>query len=810
MLDNPHVQALWRHKIGDNPNIILLRKKIRIPHFILVGLSMISWETVLLAVTGFLLGRAEILGSLLPFGPAYFAAVVCCYRKKVVFQALPVIAGLFTVVSGHQLIGNIGVIVILTIVFLCYSVENNRQWVAVPVLVLTSIVVVKGAALIFGHASEYMILVTIFESLFAAGLSMVFLVVIGLIKNQRMVKRFSADEMVCIFVCILGIIMGLGEWSIRGLELRSTVSRLLIILAALLGGGGAGAGMGALVGIIPSLSDMVAPTITGMYAFSGLLAGSFNGFGRIGVVMGFILGNLLLALYLLDTPLILASLAATGGAALLFFIIPEGWLINLGKLFNINREWSVKGRTNDMVRRMALKRLNGMSKIFGDLACTLDHLSGDVEGEEEPDINSVLGHISNRVCYDCTMYKICWERDFYQTYRSIMGLFAKVESNGYAVTKDIPVVLQKRCAHASEMLATVNCLYELYKKTNYWQQQMGNTRNLVANQLMGSAEIMDRLIEEIKGYGGAREILEKDLIKVLSKMNFLVDRATVLTMGENTIDLSLELQSCPGVDECHEIIPPAVSRLTGKDYEIYQSNCSVDTGVKTCWFRMLAAGARRLSIGKAQVAKKEGTICGDSNGNILLEEGKQVLMLSDGMGVGTKAAVESSTTLALLEQLLETGFNQQVAINTINSVLMLRSNDESFVTADLCIVDLYSGEADFVKIGGAPSFIKNKNGVKVIKASSLPIGILHTVEMETVREHVEPGDIIVMATDGLFDTGNQPEETERWIVGLLEKDLDKNPYKIAESLLKNAVHLSGGQPRDDITVLVVVVDDYHN
>ena len=70
---------------------------------------------------------------------------------------------------------------------------------------------------------------------------------------------------------------------------------------------------------MPSLSEMIAPSVIGIYAFSGLLAGAFNGFGRIGVVMGFFLGNLLLALYLLNTQLILSSLTASIAAAVIFF-----------------------------------------------------------------------------------------------------------------------------------------------------------------------------------------------------------------------------------------------------------------------------------------------------------------------------------------------------------------------------------------------------------------------------------------------------------------------------------------------------------
>ncbi|ATW27015.1 stage II sporulation protein E [Candidatus Formimonas warabiya] len=808
MSENPKVHS-FRQRVRKKQRTLNWKFKFKWP-----DLSFGEWrehlpEMLFFALAGFLLGRAQVLGSLLPFGPAYFAALVCSDRKQVVIQAFPVIAGLLTVVSGQQLFCNIGVIGILAVVFLLYSIDANRQWVAVPALVLTAVIVAKGLTLFLGQASDYLIMSAIFESLFAAGLSLVFLVVIEVIRGRRFLDRLAADEVVCVFIFILGLIMSLGSWSIGNVEIRSMLSRLLVMLAAFLGGGGAGAGIGALVGVIPSLSEMIAPSVIGMYAFSGLLAGAFNGFGRMGVVMGFFLGNLLLALYLVNTALILSSLTASMAAAVLFFILPKEWLLQAGKLFSYNAAWPIKTHKDDSIRRLTLQKLNNMSKVFEELACTLEQLSGDMEPEEDQHINSVLNKISVRVCQDCTLQKMCWEKDFYQTYRSIMALFTTIETNGYASIKDMPATLRKRCSHAREMLAAVNCLYELYQKNYYWQRYMENTRNLVANQMTGSAQIIDKVAKEIKNSGRSRELLEVNLNKALAKKGFFVDKVTVTEMGEKILDLTLELQSCPGVDECGQLLPGVVSRLTGKEYNVFQSNCSFDTGVKTCCFRMLASGALKLKMGKCQMARDEDSICGDSTGSILLSDGKMIIMLSDGMGVGAKAALESSTTLALLEQLLETGFNQQVAINTINSVLMLRSKEESFATLDICIVDLYSGETNFIKIGGGPSFIKNhQDGVKIIRGSSLPIGILHTVEMETIQELIGVGDTIVLASDGLLDTGKNLEDAEKWIAGILESSSERSPDKLAESLVKNAVNFAGGKPRDDISVFIAVVEDY--
>ena len=68
-----------------------------------------------------------------------------------------------------------------------------------------------------------------------------------------------------------------------------------------------------------------------------------------------------------------------------------------------------------------------------------------------------------------------------------------------------------------------------------------------------------------------------------------------------------------------------------------------------------------------------------------------MMTLSDGMGTGEKAAQASSATVAVLEQLMEAGFRKEVAIKTVNSILVTKSSKEIFSTMDLSIIDLYTG-----------------------------------------------------------------------------------------------------------------------
>src|SRR5690606_12896233 len=105
-------------------------------------------------------------------------------------------------------------------------------------------------------------------------------------------------------------------------------------------------------------------------------------------------------------------------------------------------------------------------------------------------------------------------------------------------------------------------------------------------------------------------------------------------------------------------------------------------------------------------------------------ENSYFVALSDGMGIGRKANNESSIAINLLEKFLEAKFDKELALKTINSILMLKSNDEVFTTFDISLIDLYSGKLQIIKTGAPATFIRKKDRVEIINCQSLPVGIL--------------------------------------------------------------------------------------
>jgi stage II sporulation protein E len=204
-----------------------------------------------------------------------------------------------------------------------------------------------------------------------------------------------------------------------------------------------------------------------------------------------------------------------------------------------------------------------------------------------------------------------------------------------------------------------------------------------------------------------------------------------------------------------------------------------------------------------RVAKDEKYVSGDNYTFLNSGDGKYIAALSDGMGTGHKACLQSKATVNLIEQFMESGFDKDTTVKLINSILVLKSNDESFATIDISVVDLYDGEVEFVKVGAAPTFIKRADYVETIRAASLPAGILSNVELELIHKNVNNGEYIVMVSDGIVDSFKSSDDSIIEVQNVISQMTSKNPQKIADDLLEEALsRCKDKEPIDDMMVMV--------
>lgn len=203
----------------------------------------------------------------------------------------------------------------------------------------------------------------------------------------------------------------------------------------------------------------------------------------------------------------------------------------------------------------------------------------------------------------------------------------------------------------------------------------------------------------------------------------------------------------------------------------------------------------KMSVGFSQYCA-EGNLCGDTIKTINDSRGHMIFIISDGMGKGSRAALDGAMGAGLLSKLLCAGFGFDSSLKVVNSALLVKSHEESLATLDCVRVDLFSGKCEFYKAGAPRSYIVKNNRVTKCELTSMPAGILRGVEFAKRTTVLNTGDEIVMMSDGITDT------SETWLEEFLSLDPDLDPTDKAKAILQIAIEKSDEKHRDDMSVIV--------
>ncbi len=194
---------------------------------------------------------------------------------------------------------------------------------------------------------------------------------------------------------------------------------------------------------------------------------------------------------------------------------------------------------------------------------------------------------------------------------------------------------------------------------------------------------------------------------------------------------------------------------------------------------------------------------GDSCGWEDIGDNKVALVISDGMGKGSKAASESRLVARTTLGLLKYGVPIEETMVLMNSIMLIKNDNDSYATLDLVTVDKIAGKAIFYKIGAAPSIIKRPDRIEEIELSTVPFGIVENLKVRHVETTVRKGDKIIMMSDGVSDIGLG---TVRKALKIPKTESNNHQVqtatKMCERIMEKASEYYQTKEKDDLTVMV--------
>lgn len=482
--------------------------------------------------------------------------------------------------------------------------------------------------------------------------------------------------------------------------------------------------------------------------------------------------------------------------AVLAFCVNVVLKVNVGALNILDTSANRAESYPRELERIAATRLKNISAVFNRIGDSYKEAVG-VEGynvvEEK---QRILDSVTENSCSKCPMLEQCWHTNCNQTYTTFYNAIDRWIKNG-EVCK-MPESFRQTCGYADEIVLNAKGIIDLNLNNRAWQDKISSVKYLVSQQMKSAGNAIEELYRDME-----KQQIDLKLSNTIYKgLTSALAKSVAAVKKDESTEIYLTLDSCHNCNVCNELIIPRLKDITGKDFIKRDVNCIINTN--DCLLHLIEEPPIRISVAAATKQKDGSEITGDSYTQLNLR-GKSIIALADGMGSGEIAREESAASIELYEDFVSAGFDCETILDIINSVLLMKEDRESFSTLDICTIDLYSGKADFVKIGAVSTLIVNDKGVDIIKASTLPVGILGTLDTDFQERYLEKGDIIVMLTDGILDSTGNIVRNESWIVDLVENRKDNNPSKLATSILNRAVENSQGMIRDDMTVLVTTL-----
>ncbi|HHU50025.1 MAG TPA: stage II sporulation protein E [Clostridiales bacterium] len=756
---------------------------------------------VLTVLACFMIGRAVLFNQIAPFGMALYA-ILLSKRKGGLSAFLAVSAGLLSFHFGLQAVRSIIAMLLFCIVWACIGKKAGRWSVfRTAITVMLCLLSVYMVFSLMNGFLLYEVLIGLFESIVGFVMVYIFYRTADVLWDSKRRKVLSGEEMICLSIFLSLLIIGFWDIAVFNFSLQNILAVFLILLFAYMGGAGTGAAIGITTGFMLSLSSTPDPVLMGNLAICGLLAGTFKELGRPGSSIAFFLTNVLMTYYINRSTYIILPFGEIAGAVFLLMILPRKTIQFLKRFLS-----SGLMRADDQeaygkrVQELTVGRLNEFARVFRHLSKVFGRISERSTSDGQEELSKLIDKVVCHTCKGCPLYRSCWERGFFRSYNNMFELMSVCEEKGYIEEKDVSQGMKRFCLQINNLVENINVLYHTYCTNLKWQQKLGDCRQLVAEQLEGVSHVVTELAAELDMDVRFRSGMEDAIRLELDKNGISVTEVLVLEKPGGKTEVNIHKPACGGNRECLKKVEAIVSQVLGKAMSRRHRDCT-RAGKSDCTLHLSETRKYEIITGVARQPRHDSSTCGDSYSFTSVKDGKYMLALSDGMGSGARAAEESSAVISLMENFMEAGFNQNITIKTINSILMLRSREEMFATADLCVMDLVEGQAQFIKIGGVPSYIRRKGRVEIIRQPALPIGILEEVQLESISSPIQDEDMIVMVTDGILDAFTAVGDGEQALADFIATLDTVNPQELSDSIMQEALFHSDEEAKDDMTVM---------
>ncbi|PYU24576.1 MAG: hypothetical protein DMG30_08360 [Acidobacteria bacterium] len=200
-------------------------------------------------------------------------------------------------------------------------------------------------------------------------------------------------------------------------------------------------------------------------------------------------------------------------------------------------------------------------------------------------------------------------------------------------------------------------------------------------------------------------------------------------------------------------------------------------------------------------------VSGDCFDIVELPGGRHGLFVGDVAGKGIPASLLASLLQGVIGTIGTLDLPPEEVASRVNQYLCERSAEDRYATLFYAILDS-AGRLDYVNAGHVPALIRRSSGeVEALESLNFPVGMFSDTQYTRGKAQIEPGDFLVIYTDGIPEARNRRGEFFKEAGGLrqlLQEFNGQTVDSLAEAVRTGVQTFTEGAPKsDDISVLAV-------
>lgn len=764
--------------------------------------AIVKLATIL--IVGILLGRVNLLlnqsdsHGIAPVGIAYLIAIVTKENKRNSLIAAIGLALGYLTISNTLTDGYVYLIAVaLIIVYYNFisSAKKRKKELAGFIIILCSFLFY--GFVINKYEMGVNITLCLIQTLVVMPIYYIIKYALNSLDEINTNYFFSSEEIVSIGIFLCLLVAGIGNVNIVDYSIRNICALTLVLAIAYVGGAAYGAMIGVSMGIMIGVASNDMMYSVAFFGVGGLIVGVFKDTGKIFSILSGVIIYFALALYSNAVTLKLGIEVLSG--SILFLCIPKPVYKSIEVEINPYRKKASLGEVQlNVIKEEFTFKLKELTNVLATISKCLGNINDNENLLIKSKGSALVENLADRSCSNCVNKSLCWERDFHQTFNSFQMLIQSYEEGKLS----IPTDLEKKCIKTFTLLKNTEGIINNYNVNEAIKGRLVEGKNILSNHISNISSTLDSLLNDFKREVSIDTDLERVVKRILNKNSIYYNDVFCYIDKNGKAKIKISMNNC---DEAHYYGKSIVSLLSNSmrmKLCIGDDGFNIDSNTNQCIitieekpkYQMVSYGAIEPKGGESQT--------GDNYSFGKTANGSYMTILSDGMGSGPEAGEESKATVDLVEKLMEAGFNEDITVNTVNSIMGMRfAEDEKYATLDLNKINLYNGDALFVKIGAAPTFIKRGRDVRAINSKNLPFGLVDEVDVEVKKEVLKPGDILINVSDGVLDVDKSNSGKYTWLEEYL-KNTNADPRELSEKILEKAKILSNGLIKDDMTVVV--------